>query len=183
MYCYTRKERTGLSLIAAALLLGGCAGAPKNAEEFRELVREGARYNLKIIESLEVARPFPDVSSTLRQKTDECLRVRMAAQGTARGSVGAFVPRTVTHTYKPTFIAMANKAELHVQMKKAGGGTHELGAPPDGYYRVVLDATPAGPNKTKIVMYVNSSDDNLIRNAMRGWVQGTNLGCPDVTKR
>lgn len=178
MYCYTRKERTGLSLIAAALLLGGCAGAPKNAEDFRQMAREAAPYHLKIIENLEVARPFRDVSSTLRQKTDECLRVKLTREGTYRHT-----DFTMTHTYKPTFIATANKAELHVQLKMEGTRSYEFGAPPDGSYRVVLDATPAGPNKTKIVMYVNSIDDNLIRNAMRGWVQGTNLGCPDVSKR
>ena len=107
----------------------------------------------------------------------------MTAQGTARGNVGAFIKVTTTHTYTPTFIATAKKTELHVQMKRAGGGMHELGAPPDGYYRVVLDAVPVGQNRTKIDMYINSADDNLIRNALRGWAQGTNLGCPDVTKR
>jgi len=172
-----------MSLIAVALCLQGCAGAPKNAEEFREMVRSGARYNLKTIESFEVARSLADVSATLRKRTDECLRVIMTAQGTARGNLGALVERTTTHTYKPTFIATAKKTELHVQMKRAGGGTYELGAPPDGYYRVVLDAVPVGQNRTKIDMYINSSDDNLIRNALRGWAQGTNLGCPDVTKR
>ena len=48
---------------------------------------------------------------------------------------------------------------------------------------MVLDAVPVGQNRTKIDMYINSADDNLIRNALRGWAQGTNLGCPDVTKR
>ncbi len=177
-----RMHKT-LSLITVTLCLQACAGAPKNAEEFREMVRSGARLNLKTVESFEVARPFADVSATLRKRTDECLRVTMTAQGTARGNVGAFVERTTTHTYKPTVIATAQKTELHVQMKRAGGGTHELGAPPDGYYRVVLDAVPVGQNRTKIDMYINSADDNLIRNALRGWVQGTNLGCPDVTKR
>lgn len=177
------QTRLAPVLTALSLMLAGCAGAPKNAEDFRQMVRDGARYNLKTVESFEVARSLKDVSMTLRKKSDECLNVRMSAHGTARGNVGAFVDRTVTHTYKPTFVAGPNRTELHVQMKKAGGGTHELGAPPDGYYRVVLDAVPAGPNRTKIDMYINGSDDNLIRNALRGWVQGTNLGCPDVTKR
>ncbi len=180
---YAAPTYKTFSLIVVTLCLEACAGAPKNAEEFREMVRSGAKYNLKTVETFEVARPFADVSATLRKRTDECLKVTMTAQGTARGNVGAFVERTTTHTYKPTFIATAQKTELHVQMKMAGGGTHEFGAPPDGYYRVVLDAVPAGKNRTRIDMYINSADDNLIGNALRGWAQGTNLGCPDVTKR
>lgn len=164
--------------IAMAFLLGGCAsgGAPKNADDFRQQV--SSRGPFKIVDSFEVARPFGDVATTLRKKTDECLQVRMNWQTT-----GATIARSGTHTYKPTLIVNKNKAELHVQMKRVGGGVHELGAPPEGYYRVVLDAVAAGSARTKIDIYVDSIDDNVIRNALRGWAQGTNLGCPDVTRR
>ena len=164
-----------LLLPIAALLLSGCAGAPKSADTFRAQV--SARGPFKIIDRFEVARPFGEVAATLRKKTDECLHVRMNWHTT-----GSVVGRSGTHTYKPTFIAGANKAELHVQMKRQGGVV-EMGAPPDGYYRVVLDAAAAGPARTKIDMYVDSIDDNVIRNALRGWAQGTQLGCPDVTRR
>lgn len=172
---HLRVRTPTLLLSIAALLLSGCAGAPKNADAFRAHV--SAQGPLKIIDRFEVARPISDVAATLRKKTDECLNVRMNWHTT-----GSVVGRSGTHTYKPTFIAGANKAELHVQMKRQGGVV-EMGAPPDGYYRVVLDAVAVGPARTKVDMYVNSIDDNVIRNALRGWAQGTQLGCPDVTRR
>src|SRR5438132_13973708 len=67
-----------LAVIAAALVLGGCGGMPKNAEEFRQFTLERTRVLGALSvpkETFEVERPFRDVSSTLRKKADECLKV------------------------------------------------------------------------------------------------------------
>ena len=89
--------------------------------------------------------------------------------------------RTGVNTYKPTFVATANRAELHVQLQRSA--VVEVGSPPDGFYRVVLDATPIAKNRTQIDIYAKSLDEGLLRKALHGWVRGDNLGCPDLTKR
>lgn len=172
-------------LIAGALLLGGCAGGmPKNAEEFRAFTLERTRVlgagALGGVpkETFEVERPFREVSSTLQKKADECLKV--AINWSARDS-RYLNTRSGVDTFKPTFIAGPDKAELHVQLKRSA--VVEVGSPPDGSYRVVLDAAPVAARRTRIDMYAMSVDDNLVRQALRGWVQGSNLGCPDLAKR
>jgi len=178
MHCYPLRMRSQLALIAGALVLGGCASSmPKNAEEFRQLTAERARVigwmpGVLPTETFEVERPFREVSSTLQKKANECLKVAIQ-WATNRGSG--------VDTYKPTFVAGPAKAELHVQLRR--GAVIEVGAPPDGAYRVVLDATPVAARRTRIDMYTMSIDDNLLRRALRGWALGDNLGCPDLTKR
>jgi len=169
-----------LAVIAAALVLGGCGGMPKNAEEFRQFTLErtrvlGAMSVAK--ETFEVERPFREVSSTLQKKANECLKVVVRRTGTDKYGF----TRSSVDTFKPTFIASSGKAELHVQLKRSA--VVEVGAPPDGAYRVVLDATPVAAKRTRIDIYTMSVDDSLLQRTLRGWARGDNLGCPDLTKR
>ena len=169
-----------LAVIAAALALGGCGGMPKNAEEFRQFTLErtrvlGAMSVAK--ETFEVERPFREVSSTLQKKANECLKVVVRRTGTDKYGY----TRSSVDTFKPTFIASSGKAELHVQLKRSA--VVEVGAPPDGAYRVVLDATPVAAKQTRIDIYTMSVDDSLLQRTLRGWARGDNLGCPDLTKR
>ena len=166
-----------LVLFLSLSIIGGCAGAPKNAEDFRQAMRSGP---FKRTESFEVARPFRLVSDTLRKKSSECFGV---AVHTTVTTANVPISRTNVRAFKPTFVGGPNKAELHIQQKRSGGGVVEVGAPADGYYRVVLDAVPAGPTRSKIDMYYFSPDDAYIRDTLRGWVTGQNPGCPDLTKR
>jgi hypothetical protein len=174
------QKKNALALIALALLVGACGTTPKNAQEFRQATLDGQRAGLSwmgvAVETFEVERPFRDVSSTLQKKADECLKI--ATRWTATNSYGN--TRSGVRTYKPTFVASSSKAELHVQFKREGGGEIDLGSPPDGFYRAVLDATPLPKNRTKIEIYSQSKDTDLLRKAMRGWVRGDNLGCPDL---
>lgn len=171
------KKKARLQLVGVALLVAGCGMAPKNADEFRQATRDGLRLGLTSMETFEVDRSLRDVSSTLQRKAGECLNVTVnwSATSTKYGNT-----RSGMHTYKPTFRAAADKAELHVQRKRAGGGDIDVGAPPDGFYELVADATPVSPKRTRIEIY---QGDNLMRAALRGWASGSNLGCPDLTKR
>ena len=160
-----------LPLIAVVLLLVGCA-TPQNAEEFRKYTRESP---FKTTDTYEVARPFSEVSSTLRKKTNECLAITITTTTTR----DFLFKRTSIQAYKPTLITKPNRAELHLQLKKSA--TIEVGAPPDGGYRVVLDATPKANGRTRIDTYaLIDSESGLILTALRGWVTGENLGCPDL---
>src|SRR6266705_5641828 len=183
MPCSMMRNKRGLALMAVALVLGGCGGMPQNAEEFREYTLERTRVlgsgTLGGVpkETFEVERPFREVSSTLQKKAGECLKV--VIKGTFTNKYGN--TWSSVSTFKPTFFANPNKAELHVQLNRSE--VVEVGAPPDGAYRVVLDATPLAAKRTRIEIYTWSTDDNLLVRAMRGWVKGDNLGCPDLTKR
>lgn len=162
-----------LLLIALMLLLVGCA-TPKNADEFRQLTRNGP---FKLVETFEVPRPFNDISATLRKKANECLDVTInwtAEFGRYRNK------RSGTDIYKPTFISNSKSAELHLQLKRSA--VTEIGSPPDGNYRVVLDATPLAKDRTRIDTYALSIDDKAILKAMRGWVRGDNLACMDLNE-
>jgi len=177
MLCCAPRNGQRLVLIAVTLVLGGCGGMPKNAEEFRQFSVERARVvgwipGLVPKETFEVERPFREVSSTLQKKANECLKVAIQ-WATNRGSG--------VNTYKPTFVAGSARAELHVQLRRSA--VIEVGAPPDGAYRVVLDATPIAAKRTRIDLYTMSIDDNLLRRTLSGWARGDNLGCPDLTKR
>lgn len=159
-----------------ALLLVGCGGMAKNAEEFRQgALNSPFKGVFNLVETYEVARPFPEVSATLQKKAKECLAITYdwtSEYGQYR------TKRSGTSTYKPTFRATAKRAELHVQLKQSA--VTEIGAPPDGGYRIVLDATPLPKNRTRIVTYASSAEANVFEEAMRGWVTGDNLGCPDL---
>lgn len=176
MHSHRFWEKSQLTLIAAAFVLGGCNMAPKNADEFRQATRDGVRLGLASVETFEVDRPLREVSSTLQRKASECLNGSVKWSATnAYGNT-----RSGIHTYKPTYVANAGKAELHVQRKRSGGGDVDVGAPADGFYDVVVDATPVSPKRTRIEIY---QGDKLMRTALRGWATGNNLGCPDLTKR
>jgi hypothetical protein len=176
MHCYPLRKTSQVALIALAFAVAGCGMAPKNAQEFRQATRDGVRLGLTSMETFEVERPLREVSSTLRRKASECLNV--SVNWSATNTYGN--TRSGVHTYKPTFLANADKAELHLQRKRSGGGDVDVGAPADGFYDVVVDAIPVSPKRTRIEIY---QGDKLMRTALRGWAKGDNLGCPDLTKR
>lgn len=158
------KMKKWLALLAIVLLLVGCSGTPKNAQEFRqEALNSPFKSTFNLVETYEVARPFPDVSATLRKKANECLAVTYD-WSTEMGQYRT--KRSGTTAYKPTFVASAKKAELHLQ--KSSTGTIQVGAPAAGGYIIVLDATPLAKNRTRIDTYSNPAEADLFKKAMRG---------------
>ncbi len=169
---YMLRERTGLLLAAVVFLLAGCG--VKTAEDFRKYMRMGTP--MTTVETFEVARPFKDVTDILRKQSKQCLDVTVRLVCT--NCIGKSEKFNV---FKPTFIASPNRTELHLQFKQ--GGVIAIGSPPEGAYVIVLDATPIDKNRTKIDIYRQSPDEKFIHKAMRGWVKGDNMGCPDLTTR
>lgn len=176
MHWYRLRKASQPALIAAVFAVAGCGTAPKNAQEFRQATRDGVRLGLTSMETFDVERPLREVSSILQRKANECLNV--SVRWSATNTYGN--TRSGVHTYKPTFVANTDRAELHLQRKRSGGGDVDIGAPADGFYDVVVDAIPVGPKRTRIEIY---QGDKLMRTALRGWAKGDNLGCPDLTKR
>src|SRR5258706_13903449 len=80
MLCSILRNKQGLLLIAIALVLGGCGGMPKNAEEFRQFFAKrvsGVGWMPGVVpkETFEGERPFREGSSTLQKKANEFLKV------------------------------------------------------------------------------------------------------------
>ena len=170
------KLKPSLALVCAVLLTG-CAGvgSPNNADEFRKSTQTAPAMFGKT-KTFEVSRSYNDVSDTLRKKSDECLNVAINWSN-SNGNSGLV-------TYKPTFRASSTRAELHIQRKSEGGRHIVIGEPENGSYRVVLDATPLSRNRTRIDLYIASAiDDKLLVTTLTHWVNGDNLGCPDLTQR
>lgn len=171
------RERLGLLLVATMFLflIVGCG--PQNAEEFRRMVRSSTWLSTTA-ESLEVSRPFKDVTETLRQKSEECLDVTVRlicadCIGSRSKDAGERI------FWKPTLITTSERTELH--LRRTGHG-RPAGTPSDGSYEAVLDAVPIDKARTKIDIYTMNPFNKFIYRAMRGWVTGDNMGCPDMTK-
>ena len=86
--------------------------------------------------------------------------------------------------YKPTLVNGRERTELHIQWRREPGDAFSFsGKPPaDGMYVVVADAMPAGKGKTTMTVYAPTMVFTVIPKAIKHWANGTNLGCPDLTK-
>lgn len=168
------KNRALAALMAAAAV-AGCAGKmPMNAAEFRKAA-PGA-FLIKT-ESYEVNRSLKQVAAAFQKRAPECLsqRVRMSEQGPRHSLV-------VVTAYKPTVVVGSDRAELHLQRRHDQGVVKVYDEPPDGHYILVVDAYPAGSNRTRIELTGPSKGHDVIYRAINGWATGENLGCPDLTK-
>ncbi len=67
-------------------------------------------------------------------------------------------------------------------MRQDGPGIFSYDMPKRGYYYLVIDASRLGQRKTKIDMYYASSGDGPLVRAVRSWVTGRAVGCPDLGK-
>ncbi len=155
-----------LLLLLTGVLFTGCG--PRNAEEFRK--------NLIVShDSFEVARPYKDVSATLRQKAAECLEVEIQLVCTNCTFGGRNMGK---RNWTPTFISNPERTEVHLQFKRPDA----IGQPPNGDYEIVLDAVPLDKKRTKVDIYRLRPQERWLQRTMAGWTRGEGLeGCPDLT--
>lgn len=163
-----------LAGVGGALLLQACVQMPQNAEDFRKAVAGGAM--LTKTETYEVNRPLSAVAATFQRRAPECLRlaVRTVSQTTTSY-------QNILTEYTPTVVAGKERVELHVQQLHKTGVIYPSKPPEGGIYLFVADATADG-KRTKIRIYGPSKGYDVLHRAVRGWADGTNLGCPDMTK-
>ncbi len=177
-------------LLLVSVMLAGCGTWPQNAQEFRDRAKAGPHKDL--VESVEVSRPLADVSATLRKQSAACLNIKVTLK-TCSGGVNSSGVRTggcIVHEagaafYKTTFVANGNHAEVDVRRKLEGAREIDLGAPEDGAYRLVVDATAVSANRTRVDIYrmfYNDHTDEAIRDAFIHWAKGDSLGCPVLNK-
>jgi hypothetical protein len=162
-------------LLLTTLVSAGCVGKmPQTADEFRQALPSAFMGKL---ETYEVDRSAADIGKTFSKYAPKCLDVRIETTSQTQTSYQYIVTR-----YTPTVIVDTNRTELHLQEKHEKGVLAVYEEPAVGHYLMVVDATPIGPNRSKIDFYRPSMGFDTMATAVRNWTRGENLGCPDLTK-
>jgi len=160
--------------VVASLAAVACAPMPQTAEEFRKAVPGAV---LATTDSYEVNRSLKDVAATFRRKAPECLNVSVRTVSQTTTSY-----QNILTEYKPTVVVNGERAELHVQQLHKTGVMYPSKPPEGGIYLLVADAYPLPGNRTRIQTYGPSKGYDVLYRAVRGWANGDNAGCPDMTK-
>jgi hypothetical protein len=167
--------RVLLTTLITTVSLSGCVGhMPQTADEFR---KELPGAFLGEVEKFDVNRSYTDIGKTFQKMAPKCLNVRI--KSTSQSSTSYQVVVTKWHS---TVKITKQKTELHIQQLHEQGVMNVYKVPPNGYYMMVVDATPTGKNKSQVTMYRSSVGNETLIKAIKGWASGKNLGCPDLTK-
>lgn len=165
-----------LALAVTLLILSGCAMTyPQTAQEFR---KASENSTFVVIEKYQVNRPFQKIAGILKKKSYKCLRAK-----TRTTASGYMYHDSYTTYYIPTVKISRARAELHLQVTQKGGNNIKVyKEPPAGYFMLVTDITPVGKRKSKVVLYRSRWGHKPLIRAIKGWIDGTISGCPDLTK-
>ncbi|MDH4325175.1 MAG: hypothetical protein OEW90_13645 [Betaproteobacteria bacterium] len=167
--------RSKLAWSITTLLTAGCASPmPQTADEFRQMAPGAFMVQ---VQSFEVKRTVREVGESFRRRAPECLSVTIRTTSSAPGSYQVIETR-----YKPTVVASADRAELHLQQKHLKGVLAVRKEPEDGHYLFVIDATPAGRGVAKVQIIGPSRGYDVVVKAIKAWADGSSAGCPDMTK-
>jgi len=165
------KSLVGLIL---ALLIAGCA-TPTIHKTAREFKADGSTHS---VDTFTVNRPYRAVAQTYAKMTPRCLNITVK-HSTTNAKYGS----NVTYRYTSSVKRSSNKTQLTVQ--KFTVGMHEAyvrtgEVPRDGIYVLMVEATPASNNTTKITMYSRNwvYPPTAFINAIKGWSSGKYIGCP-----
>ena len=129
------------------------------------------------VEKYEVSQPYDEIAARIKKMAPKCLDVTVE---TVSQSSQSF-QHIVTH-YKPTVIVGKKHTELHVQQHHSQGVLKVSKEPEGGYYMMVFDVTKLGKNKNRVEYYGPSSGFDTMVTAIKGWIDGKNVGCPDLTQ-
>lgn len=165
--------------LVAGILITGCAVAPtpQNANEYRAGILKGGFGTS--FETYEVNKPYANAVSTLKTKSDQCLNISLVETQCINNSC---TDRDIT--YIPTLLSGKTKTELHVQWKRDPDDAIYLGGKPpaSGMYIAVVDLTPVSKTKTKVDVYAPNMVFTMVPTAVKNWLNGTNMGCPDFSQ-
>ena len=162
--------------IASAVILGaalaGCASKTYTPAEYREEVRnyKGMFSSLVVYETVDVPRPYQQLSDTVRRKSKECLDATVESSGMVKQGM-YWVRETSRVTYRPIFTAAKGKTELTVQGEGSGQSANPIYA---------LDLEPGAKNTTRVTYYRGKMGvSNTIHTSVEGWLKGTGTTCPN----
>jgi hypothetical protein len=148
----------------------GCASTPQTADEYR---RAASGSMVLAVERFEVHRAYNRVANTLE------IMLAMCFEADARGDLSHDRDsQPADRQWHPTVIVADAKTEMHVQGVKEQGLAYWGQQPQGGPYVLVLDAFPAGVDKTQIVMYRPRVGYGALISTVKGWVTGEKQACP-----
>ena len=163
-----------LVFISSVVLSSGCAvKQAQTAQEFRLLTPQIGYVDH---ETVTVDQSYPTVVNNFQKRADKCLTVELLMTTTNR--YGQTVNEQ-TLSYTPTLVAGKAKSELSLQKNVSGGGMIMGKVPEKGMYILVADMTPAGKHKTRLDIYRNTYETDIIVAAVKNWASGKSLACPD----
>jgi len=156
-------------LLAAGIVLSGCLPTahytPMEMKQDSSVAKESKIVN----------RSFSQVASTVQRLAPRCLDTTIIVSGDVRDA------RTGTFKYTPKVKRSANQMTFTLQKRNTSlmiiGGYK---GPKDGIYSLIVDAEPAGANKTKITIYEDEwyMAPPEYKDAVIGWATGEVRGCP-----
>ena len=163
-----------LNVLLCIIFLTGCVTShPQTAAEFRTAV-PGAF--LAKVDKYEVSEPYHKVASRIKKMAPKCLNVTIKTVSQSTTSY-----QVIVTDYKPTVIVGKDRAELHLQHHHRQGVMKITEEPDGGYYLMVFDAIKLDGGNTRIEYYGPSVGHETIIKAVKGWANGVNVGCPDLT--
>jgi hypothetical protein len=122
-------------------------------------------------------RPLAQIEAVFKKKAEECLHAQVAE----RREVGPNMYRNQTRVFAPKVVADKQRVRLTVQT--ALSDVMEAGPmPDDGWYVLVADAYPINAKTTRVERYVQWPGWRSAYGAVKHWSNGTNMGCPDMTR-
>lgn len=146
---------------------------PQSRTEFIEAVAAG-RGPTKV-ETVTVDRSLDDVVATLEQKSAECLDVVVKRSG----YVGTHM-EVSSSDYNPTLERIdADSAAFALQVEHRPRGVGHK-PPPGGLYVMAADLTAIDEHRSEIVLYRPTMGFKKIAVSFKGWLDGSNEGCPKL---
>jgi hypothetical protein len=168
----TRTLYVGIGFLA--LLLTGCGSMPRTPDILVQNAKDGSMFSDK--EIFVVNRPIEQIADIFKRKSTDCLNVQVTRTWRENGLLSK-----EERVYKPSLQITKQRTRLMLQTKVLNN-TDLGGPPPDGWYMMVADAYPVDKNTTRVESYVQWTGENIVFKAVKHWANGTNMGCPDMTK-
>ena len=135
---------------------------PQTPEEFRQVMPDAFMGKL---ETYEVDRSAAEIGKTFQKYAPKCLDATLETTSQSATSYQYIVTR-----YTPTVLVNPERTELHLQEKHESGVVSVYEEPEAGHYLMVVDATPIGPNKSRIDFYRPSMGFDTLVTALKNWI-------------
>ena len=173
-----------------ALFLGlvavGCVPAPKNPEEFKAAVAEGAAFTK--VETFAVPRAFDDVVRDIKSRSDRYFNSNRRESGVRvefrieTGPPRATTPRSFGGDRSGPItlcrtVVGDGKADMSIQ--RDSKATFGPSMPEGGYYVFVTEILRISSNETKVTIYGGTRWAEVFK-AIRNWARGIDAPAPDL---
>lgn len=165
-------------VIFIAVLLGGCAAAPKSASEFRQAVSDGAMGHAH--ESFVVQRSANDIGKTFEAQAEKCINVQLNRRFTLSSQRYGNTESNTQFLYTPAVKRGKNHSEMTVQVHVTGNVAKLQKEPKGGYFVLLADANALEKKRSKVDVYYSVYRAKSLAAAVKGWAEGNDLTCPDV---